>query len=281
MSPRVAPKVVNTTPLPPGPVREGSGTVAAHSRVELGSSGPEVTQLQSKLIERGLLPGPASGTFDAATDRAVRQYQKQNGLVVDGIVGQQTWGSLEGVSLPPGYWMLKNPLPSPEVSSFIPAGDPALDASMGVNAPKADQSTVDQVLEEARSHLGFHEGENNENPFSHAMGRGAGPWCADFVSFCARKAGLTVNTASAQGIADQLAAKGTWKGKENPQPGDAVTFRWDGSGGKADHVGLVERVYSKGGQLWIDTIEGNASDGVNRRSYPADSAKINGYGTLA
>lgn len=254
--------------------------MGAHSRLQLGASGPEVTSLQTLLIERGLLAGPASGNFDAATDRAVRQYQQQNGLVVDGIVGQQTWGSFDGVSLPPGYWMLKSPALPPAVSTFEPALDPGLGAAMSVSPPAGD-SQVEQVLNEARSHLGFHEGEGNENPFSRAMGRGAGPWCADFVSYCARKAGLTVNTASAQGIADQLQAKGTWKGKANPQPGDAVTFRWDGSGGKADHVGIVERVYSKGGQLWVDTIEGNASDGVNRRSYPADSSKINGYGALA
>jgi hypothetical protein len=38
-----------------------------------------------------------TGTFDAATDKAVRDYQGANGLAVDGIVGAGTWGAL-GVS---------------------------------------------------------------------------------------------------------------------------------------------------------------------------------------
>jgi len=34
------------------------------------------------------------GSFGAATEKAVKEFQKQNGLVVDGIVGEKTWGSL-------------------------------------------------------------------------------------------------------------------------------------------------------------------------------------------
>jgi len=72
-----------------------------------------------------------------------------------------------------------------------------------------------------------------------------------------KKAGFTVNTASAQGVANALQAKGTWKGRSNPQPGDAVTFRWDGSHGWADHVGIVEKIFQQNGKTYIQTIEGN------------------------
>ncbi len=259
------------------------GAVNTHTCLRTGSSGPEVRQLQELLIERGLLEGPPSGTFDAATNSAVRQYQQQNGLQVDGVVGQQTWGHLGGESFPPGTWMLKGGSRQPygQDSGFDGTGARGLSGTEALSsATPAGSSQVEQMLNEARSHLGFHEGAGNNNPFSHAMGRGSEAWCADFVSYLARKAGLSLNTASAQGVANYLQQHGTWKGKSNPQPGDAVTFRWDGSGGWADHVGIVERVYVKNGQVWVDTIEGNSSDGVNRRSYPANSSKINGYGRI-
>ena len=34
-----------------------------------------------------------SGTFDAATEAAVREFQRNHGLVPDGIVGPRTWAS--------------------------------------------------------------------------------------------------------------------------------------------------------------------------------------------
>ena len=104
--------------------------------------------------------------------------------------------------------------------------------------------------------------------------------CADFVSFCAKKAGLNLNTASAQGVQTSLEQHGAWKGKHNPQPGDALTFRWDGSSGWADHVGIVERVYQRNGKLSVDTIEGNSSDQVRRKTCAADDPVIKGFGTI-
>ena len=37
---------------------------------------------------------PANGIFDALTEAAVRQFQRDNGLVPDGIVGPRTWATL-------------------------------------------------------------------------------------------------------------------------------------------------------------------------------------------
>jgi peptidoglycan hydrolase-like protein with peptidoglycan-binding domain len=37
---------------------------------------------------------PTTGRFDAGTEAAVRQFQRDNGLVPDGIVGPRTWATL-------------------------------------------------------------------------------------------------------------------------------------------------------------------------------------------
>ncbi|HEY4220748.1 MAG TPA: peptidoglycan-binding domain-containing protein, partial [Myxococcota bacterium] len=68
---------------------------------------PETKQLQQFLKDKGLYSGDVTGKFDAATDKAVRAFQQQNGLKVDGIVGQQTWGAVLGVKADPGINMLQ------------------------------------------------------------------------------------------------------------------------------------------------------------------------------
>jgi peptidoglycan hydrolase-like protein with peptidoglycan-binding domain len=39
--------------------------------------------------------GPIDGIFGPLTEKAVRKFQKDNKLVVDGIVGQETFAALE------------------------------------------------------------------------------------------------------------------------------------------------------------------------------------------
>jgi N-acetyl-anhydromuramyl-L-alanine amidase AmpD len=46
-----------------------------------------------KLIQRKV-GVPANGILDAATEAAVRRFQRHNGLVPDGIVGPRTWASI-------------------------------------------------------------------------------------------------------------------------------------------------------------------------------------------
>lgn len=61
-------------------------------------TGGQVKALQALLIGYGYSCGPkgADGSFGADTDKAVRAYQKAEGLTVDGIVGPATWSKLLG-----------------------------------------------------------------------------------------------------------------------------------------------------------------------------------------
>jgi N-acetylmuramoyl-L-alanine amidase len=61
----------------------------------LGDSGPAVAEVQATLVGLGLLTAaPPEPVFDAATDRALRDFQQRRGLSVDGIVGPETYRAL-------------------------------------------------------------------------------------------------------------------------------------------------------------------------------------------
>ena len=64
-----------------------------------GSEGDQVKALQRMLYAMGYNIGsnPIDGDFGSKTDAAVRDYQKKNGLTVDGIVGVKTWRKILGV----------------------------------------------------------------------------------------------------------------------------------------------------------------------------------------
>lgn len=77
----------------------GSGAVDTETREErptlsLGTEGPDVRDLQEQLRDLGY-DVEVSGIFDAATDAAVRQFQQENDLEVDGDVGPDTYAALD------------------------------------------------------------------------------------------------------------------------------------------------------------------------------------------
>ncbi|MGN0526240.1 MAG: peptidoglycan-binding protein [Acutalibacteraceae bacterium] len=69
----------------------------AYSTISYGSSGNDVKKLQEKLNSAGYNLD-VDGQFGPKTQSAVKDYQKKNGLEVDGIVGTNTWNSLNGGS---------------------------------------------------------------------------------------------------------------------------------------------------------------------------------------
>jgi hypothetical protein len=98
---------------------------------------------------------------------------------------------------------------------------------------------------------------------------GPGPWCAYFASWACRQAGAPVgNNGEGFGSVDALYAWAQSAGRAEPvgngytpRPGDLIV--WD------EHIGIVESVLPNGS---IQTIEGNSSDRVSRRTHPAGDA---------
>ena len=76
-----------------------------------GDSGPEVVALQKQLNAQGASPALAEdGDFGPATTQAVMEFQKNNGLISDGVVGPLTESALNG------------PAPAPKPVSIYTAG---------------------------------------------------------------------------------------------------------------------------------------------------------------
>lgn len=65
-----------------------------------GDKGAYVTLAQTELINRGYDLGKwgADGSFGAQTEKAVKLFQTDNGLVSDGIIGPKTWDALDSES---------------------------------------------------------------------------------------------------------------------------------------------------------------------------------------
>jgi len=63
--------------------------------LKLGARGPLVYQAQDWLFVLDYLEVAPDGIFGPITERAVKSFQKDNGLEQDGIIGNTTWSSLE------------------------------------------------------------------------------------------------------------------------------------------------------------------------------------------
>ena len=91
------------------------------------------------------------------------------------------------------------------------------------------------------------------------------PWCAYFVSWAARQAGAPIGDGGqGEGSVAGITAWAQRTGRltQDPQPGDLILFG-------TEHVGIVESVNADG---TLTTVEGNSSDGVNRRVHPRSDA---------
>lgn len=138
------------------PVRAVPGEVPFYRDLEPGSRGDDVAQIQDALRELGHLGHEADGNFDAATERAVRAWQRESGRPATG-------------SLPHGELVAIPHLPSPvrldstvvgvglqvaggETAVTVPAGEPRFVMSV---------STAQAQLIPSDATLTVHSGEDS------------------------------------------------------------------------------------------------------------------------
>jgi peptidoglycan hydrolase-like protein with peptidoglycan-binding domain len=90
--------------------------VGARPLLRIGTSGPAVLDLQTRLAALGFPPGAIDGDFGSRTAAAVEAFQRSRGLAADGIVGSLTWAAIESGGQTP-----RQPAPPPGSS------DPAIE----------------------------------------------------------------------------------------------------------------------------------------------------------
>lgn len=76
-----------------------SASVTQAATLKAGSTGSEISMLQSELQTLNYDVGPVDGIFGSKTRAAVQAFQRDNNLLVDGIVGPQTQEALKKASI--------------------------------------------------------------------------------------------------------------------------------------------------------------------------------------
>ncbi|GGC64068.1 peptidoglycan-binding protein [Hoyosella rhizosphaerae] len=94
--------------------------------LQLGDSGPAVAEVRSRLISLGFLHDDdditeASSEFDSALDTAIRGFQQQRGLLVDGIVGKATHRALQEAGYRLGARILAYHVTAPQYGDDVAA----------------------------------------------------------------------------------------------------------------------------------------------------------------
>ena len=80
--------------MPVSPISPAGAGTSSPPKLSVGDKGPAVARLQQQLKGAGFNPGAVDGEFGPATRAAVVAFQKDRGLVADGVVGPATHGAL-------------------------------------------------------------------------------------------------------------------------------------------------------------------------------------------
>lgn len=123
-------------------VWQGKGAFGQNRVLYWGSSGPDVTKVQSVLNRWGYYTGPIDGYYSGKTFKAVQEFQRKNGLKVDGVVGPQTWAAL---GLPSARKAAVSPAASGGASRGVTDRDNVYLLARVIEGEAADESYLGKV----------------------------------------------------------------------------------------------------------------------------------------
>ena len=240
-------------------------------------TGPAVLDVQKRLTALGYAPGAVDGRYGPATAAAVKAFQRDRKLEVDGIAGPLTLAALR-----------QKPAKAPAATAEA--------AATPLRRTQSRGSIGERALAEAVKHLGSKEkpAGSNRTPFGEWFGVDGVPWCNIFVSYCFQVgAGYTIckgfkgagaypgkGSTYVPTTEAWLQAAGFWVGRTEPQPGDIAIFNWDG--GVPDHIGIVEEALGGGRFHAIEgnTSVGNDSNGGEVMRRERTVAQVDGFGRV-
>lgn len=197
-------------------------------KLRQGDSGQSVEALQDALNEHGA-DLPETGYFGSMTADAVQQFQSENGLQVDGVVGPETHGAL-GTSSSEG---------SAEASTEATATGGSSTGASSVPTSVASASGS-SIVDAARSAVG--------TPYSWGGASLSGMDCSGLVTYAYEASGIDLPRTSSQ-----IAAQGQNISQSEAQPGDIVVYPghvaiYAGDGQIIDASGSKQQVVERG--LW-------------------------------
>lgn len=106
-----------------------------------GSTGQAVVDLQNRLMELGYYTGSVDGQFGPATENAVRLFQQQHNLDVDGKVGAQTSAVLYSTH---ASQLIITPAPAPTATpTAVPTNEPIV---LPVQTPPTQPGILDNGM---------------------------------------------------------------------------------------------------------------------------------------
>lgn len=128
----------------------------------------------------------------------------------------------------------------------------------------------------AESQVGYKEGPNNANKFSHDLGYPGEAWCDDFVADSCKQSGHALPsmspgcTTGARAVIESMnwaKANGLFIPSWEGQPGDQLVYGWDGPGSSAAdmHTGFGVKFGARG--TTGKGCEGNRSDQVEYTTF--------------
>ncbi len=244
-----------------------------------GDTGSGVTTMQTMLIACGFSCGPdgADGDFGKNTLAGLIAFQTANGLEATGVYDADTAAALEKVyaALPPA--------PACDVFRVLAVAV----AEIGYKE-KASNSQLDDKTANAGSanYTKYARDFDKKYPNWYNGKKNGFAWCDMFVDWCFLTAYGYENALRLLCQSEKSAGAGCTyslryfkkKGQfhtSGPKPGDQIFFGT--SLDNATHTGIVEKVTASK----VNTIEGNTSNQVARRSYALSNSRILGYGRPA
>lgn len=200
------PTTSQSAPAESAPASTGTKASATNSSDKLrqGDSGQSVEALQASLNEHGANL-PETGYFGSMTADAVIDFQAENGLQTDAVVGPDTHSALGGGSTESAS--------AESASTASTQADPAGVPTGGASAIPASTSSASgsSIMDSARSAVG--------TPYSWGGASLSGMDCSGLVTYAYQAAGIDLPRTSGE-----IAAQGQSISQSEAQPGDIVVY---------------------------------------------------------